>query len=195
MEGSHEQRTSEYASGRWSASALRSEDAVARVSRAAARRVAGATRCMAGQRHAWKANYVGAYGPRVPSVVGPVILICVGVIALLLATGHIDASSFSAWYGHWWPLLLIVAGLALLGEWALDMRRPTPVHRSGSFVGILFLVAFLGLCAAGWNHMRPFVGGWNGDNDFFNFWGQPEHDLDQQALHEPGSCECDDSDS
>ena len=133
------------------------------------------------QRHAWKANYVGAYGPRVPSVVGPVILICVGVIALLLVTGHLDASSFSMWYGRWWPLLLIVAGLALLGEWALDMRRPTPVHRSGSFVGILFLVAFLGLCAAGWNHMRPFIGGWNGDNDFFNFWGLPEHDSDQPA--------------
>lgn len=133
------------------------------------------------QRHAWKGSYVGAYGPRVPSAVGPVILICVGVIALLLVTGHIDASSFSSWYGHWWPLLLIVAGLALLGEWALDMRRPTPVHRSGSFVGILFLVAFLGLCAAGWNHMRPFVGGWSGDNDFFNFWGLPEHDLDQPA--------------
>jgi DUF4097 and DUF4098 domain-containing protein YvlB len=133
------------------------------------------------QRHAWKANYVGAYGPRVPSVVGPVILICVGVIALLLATGHIDANSFSSWYGSWWPLLLIVAGLALLGEWALDMRRPTPVHRSGSFVGILFLVAFLGLCAAGWNHMRPIFGNWHGDNDFFNFWGLPEHDLDQPA--------------
>ncbi|MGA2906549.1 MAG: DUF4097 family beta strand repeat-containing protein [Terracidiphilus sp.] len=133
------------------------------------------------QRHAWKANYVGAYGPRVPSVVGPVILICVGLIALLLVTGHIDASSFSSWYGHWWPLLLIVAGLALLGEWALDMRRPTPVHRSGSFVGILFLVAFLGLCAAGWNHMRPWMGGWNSNNDFFNFWGLPEHDLDQPA--------------
>jgi DUF4097 and DUF4098 domain-containing protein YvlB len=133
------------------------------------------------QRHAWKGNYVGAYGPRVPSVVGPVILICVGLIALLLVTGHIDASSFSEWYGHWWPLLLIVAGLALLGEWALDMRRSTPVHRSGSFVGILFLVAFLGLCAAGWNHMRPWMGGWNSDNDFFNFWGLPEHDSDQQA--------------
>ncbi len=137
------------------------------------------------QRHAWKANYVGAYGPRVPSVVGPVILICVGVIALLLVTGHIDANSFSAWYGSWWPLLLIVAGLALLAEWMLDMRRPTPVHRSGSFVGILFLVALLGLCAAGWNHMRPWMGGWNGNNDFFNFWGLPEHDLDQPEETNP----------
>ena len=137
------------------------------------------------QRHAWKANYVGAYGPRVPSVVGPVILICVGVIALLMVTGHIDAGSFWSWYGRWWPLLLIAAGLALLGEWALDMRRETPVHRSGSFVGILFLVAFLGLCAAGWHHMQPFVGGWNGDNDFFNFWGQPEHDSDQPVDSRP----------
>ncbi len=48
MEGSHEQRTSANASGRWSASALRSENAVARVSRTAAGRVARATRCMAG---------------------------------------------------------------------------------------------------------------------------------------------------
>src|SRR5579863_7727583 len=133
------------------------------------------------QRHTWKANYAGVYGPRVPSVVGPVLLICVGVIALLLATGHIDAGSFWGWYGRWWPLLLIAAGLALLAEWAVDMRRATPVRRSGSFVGILFLVAFLGLCAAGWHHMRPFIGGWNDNNDFFNFWGLPEHDKDLPA--------------
>jgi DUF4097 and DUF4098 domain-containing protein YvlB len=137
------------------------------------------------QRHVWKANYVGAYGPRVPSVVGPVILICVGVIALLMATGHIDAGSFWSWYGRWWPLLLIAAGLALLAEWALDMRRTTPVHRSGSFVGILFLVAFLGLCAAGWRHMQPFMGGWNSNGDFFNFFGLPEHDSDQPVDNRP----------
>jgi DUF4097 and DUF4098 domain-containing protein YvlB len=138
------------------------------------------------QRHTWKAQYVGAYGPRVPSVVGPVLLICVGVIALLLVTGHLNADSFSSWYGRWWPLLLIVAGLALLAEWTLDMRRPTPVRRSGSFVGILFLVAFLGLCAAGWSHMRPFMGNWNGgDGDLFNFFGLPEHDNDQAADSRP----------
>ena len=70
------------------------------------------------QRYAWKANTMGVYGPRVPSVVGPVILVCVGVIALLVVTGHVDAGAFWSWYGRWWPLLLIGAGLALLAEWA-----------------------------------------------------------------------------
>ncbi len=125
---------------------------------------------------------VGVYGPRVPSVVGPVILVCIGVIALLVVTGHVEAGAFWSWYGRWWPLLLIGAGLALLGEWALDMRRETPVRRSGGFMGILIFVAFLGLCAAGWNHMRPWVHNWNGNDDFFNGFGLPEHDSDQQVL-------------
>ncbi len=82
--------------------------------------------------------------------------------------------------------LLIVAGLALLGEWALDMRRETPVRRSGSFVGIL-----LSDCVSG------YLGDWMeslwarlrihgiGDNDFFNFFGLPEHDFDQPADTRP----------
>ena len=98
---------------------------------------------------------MGTYGPRVPSVVGPVILIGVGVIALLVVTGRIGEGDFWAWYAHWWPLLLIGAGLALLGEWALDLRRKTPVRRGGSFIGILILLAILGVGAAGWDHMGP----------------------------------------
>ncbi len=142
------------------------------------------------QSHAWKASYAGAYGPRVPSAVGPIILIGVGVIALLLVTGHINAGQFWNWYGHWWPLLLIGAGLALLGEWAMDLRRKTPVRRGGSFVGILILLALLGLAAAGWNHVRPFQQfSWFDDNEhglndnFFNFLGLPEQDFDQQLLN------------
>ena len=122
---------------------------------------------------------MGAYGPRVPSVVGPVILVCVGVVALLVITGHIDAGSFWSWYGHWWPLLLIGAGLALLGEWALDMRRATPVRRGGGFIGILIMLAIVGAIAAAHNH---FSGPWSdrfGDNGFFNVFGLPEHDNDQ----------------
>ena len=134
------------------------------------------------QRYAYKAGYGGAYGPRVPSIVGPVILILVGVVALLVLTGHIAAGEFWSWYGRWWPLLLILAGLGLLAEWALDLRRETPVRRSGSFVGIIIFLAVLGFGAAGWNHVGPFFNHWNGDNDdFFNMFGLPEHDNDQQT--------------
>jgi DUF4097 and DUF4098 domain-containing protein YvlB len=135
------------------------------------------------QRDAWKAQ--NGYGPRVPSLVGPVILIGVGIIALLIMTGHLSGSAFWSWYGRWWPLLLILAGLGMLGEWALDMRRKTPVRRGGSFVGIIILLAFLGFVAAGWNHAGPWFNQWNhGDNeDFFNMFGMPEHAFDQQVLN------------
>jgi DUF4097 and DUF4098 domain-containing protein YvlB len=143
------------------------------------------------QTYAMKASYAGAYGPRVPSVVGPVILIAVGIIALLVLTGRIAAANFWAWYGHWWPLLLIAAGLGLLAEWAIDLRRETPVRRSGSFVGILILLAIVGVCAAGWNHMRPWIVqrgdneyGFNFDDNFFNTFGLPEHDSDRPALNQ-----------
>ena len=49
------------------------------------------------QRYAYKSGYVGAYGPRVPSIVGPLILVAIGVIALLMMWGRIDASQFWHW--------------------------------------------------------------------------------------------------
>ena len=134
------------------------------------------------QRRAWGAGYASMYGPRVPSIVGPIILICIGVVALLVMTGHIAAVAFWTWYGRWWPLLLIGAGLAMLGEWALDMRRKIPVRRSGGFIGLLILLALLGFAAAGWHSGWGSWRGQFGDNDFFRLFGLPQHDLDQQAL-------------
>lgn len=136
------------------------------------------------QGHAWKAGYGGAYGPRVPSMVGPLLLIGVGIVALLVLSGHIAATSFWIWYAHWWPLLLIGAGLAMLGEWALDMRRQTPVRRKGNFVGLLILMAFLGMAASGWHHMSPWFWQWNQDNGgMFDNFGLPEHDNDAEAIN------------
>lgn len=135
------------------------------------------------QRHAWKADYTGVYGPRVPSIVGPVLLVAAGVVALLIYSGKIAAGEFWTWYGHWWPLLLIGAGLALLGEWALDLRRKTPVRRGGSFVGVLVLLSIVGLVAAwGSNFWDPMRAEWGEHDDFFNMFGRPQHDLDQQVL-------------
>lgn len=136
------------------------------------------------QKHAWKAGMTGDYVPRAPSVVGPLILLGVGIVAMLIYAGKIDASSFWAWYGRWWPLLLIGAGLAMLGEWFLDMRRKVPVRRGRGFVGILVLLAFMGLCAA-WAHQYwdPMRANWGDHDDFFNMFGRPQHDLDQQVLN------------
>ncbi len=135
------------------------------------------------QRHAWRGGFGGV--PQVPSIVGPIILIGIGIVGLLIYSGRIAPGTFWGWYGHWWPLLLIIAGLALLAEWALDMRRPTPVHRGGGFVGVLILLAILGFGAAGWSDIwGPMRANWGGhDDNFFNFFGLPERDQDQQLLN------------
>jgi DUF4097 and DUF4098 domain-containing protein YvlB len=138
------------------------------------------------QQHAWRANYERSYGPRVPSVVGPVILVAVGVIGVLIYSGRVSAESFWSWYGHWWPLLLIAAGLALLAEWALDLRRETPVRRGSGFVGILILLAILGFVASGMTSGRwgPMGTHWGDNSDnFFNMMGLPQRDLDQEVLN------------
>ncbi len=136
------------------------------------------------QRHQWKGAY--GYAPRVPSVVGPIILVGVGIVALLIVTGHINSSEFWTWYGRWWPLLLIGAGVAMLGEWALDAKRQTPIRRGGNFVGILILLAILGMFAS-WGHewWGPMRAQWgdHGGDDFFNMFGKPQHDQDQQVLN------------
>ena len=143
------------------------------------------------QRYAMKAHYAGAYGPRVPSLVGPLILIAVGVVWLLIYSGHLNAQRFFGWYGHWWPLLLIAAGLALLAEWFVDMKRETPVRRGGGFVGVLVLLSLLGVAAVAVNHMNgrmigPWNWGGNGNQDFgfFNMMGLPEHNVDQETITE-----------
>jgi len=141
---------------------------------------------MKAQRYAAKAGYYGGvYVPRSPSIVGPLILIGIGIVAFLIVTGHIAAEGFWTWYAHWWPLLLIGAGLALLAEWAIDATLKVPVRRGGSFVGILVLLAIIGLGAAGWdNWWGPFRANFGDQSDdFFNAFGRPERDFDQQVLN------------
>jgi DUF4097 and DUF4098 domain-containing protein YvlB len=77
------------------------------------------------------------------SVLGPMLLIAIGVIFLLIESGRVSHQGFWGWYGHWWPVLLVLAGLIVLAEWALDqylLRDPQriPYRRSiGGGVGLL----------------------------------------------------------
>jgi DUF4097 and DUF4098 domain-containing protein YvlB len=137
------------------------------------------------QRDAWKANRIGMYGPRVPSIVGPVVLVTIGAVWLLIQSGHISGEKFWAWYGHWWPILLIAAGIAMLGEWALDMRRSAPVRRR-SHIGLILLLVFIGLIASSHNHFAPWMHNWQfNDDDFSRMFSEPEHDYDMPALSAP----------
>ncbi len=80
------------------------------------------------------------------SVLGPILLIALGIVFLLIQTGRLDHSYFWGWYGHWWPLLLVVAGVVVLGEWALDqhlMNEPGRPPYRRSVGGLIFLMLFL----------------------------------------------------
>jgi DUF4097 and DUF4098 domain-containing protein YvlB len=142
------------------------------------------------QRDAWRAQRdvlrAQNRAMRVPSVAGPIILITVGIIALLLITGHLDSDRFWTWYGQWWPMLLIGLGVIALAEWAIDLRREhPPARRFGGFAGLIVLLIIVGAFASGahrfWGPLRAQFG--DDDDNFFNGLGEPQHDLDQPVLN------------
>ena len=67
------------------------------------------------QRDAARAQRYYMRSLRRRSMLGPVVLIVFGVIALLVETGKLNAFHLWDWYIHWWPLLLIGLGLLSLG--------------------------------------------------------------------------------
>ncbi|HEY1810468.1 MAG TPA: DUF4097 family beta strand repeat-containing protein [Acidobacteriaceae bacterium] len=88
------------------------------------------------------------------SIVGPLVLLALGVVFLLEQTGRLSWPYSFEWYARWWPAVLIVAGLILLLEWLFDQQhaeetgRPhTPHALSGGAVFLLILLAFVGLSA------------------------------------------------
>ena len=85
------------------------------------------------------------------SVVGPILLLVLGVLLLLGQTGHLDWGRVLSWYSRWWPAILIGTGGLLLLEWFVDQQRqrfttfePRVV---GPGVGLLLLL----LATVGWS--------------------------------------------
>ncbi len=83
------------------------------------------------------------------SVAGPLIVIALGLAFLLDQTGTISGRALWRWYGHWWPIVLVVVGCVLLLEWALDRFFSTgaPARRihSGGVVLLVILLALAGI--------------------------------------------------
>jgi DUF4097 and DUF4098 domain-containing protein YvlB len=124
------------------------------------------------------------------SVLGPILLISVGVLFLLIESGRLDHQRFWEWYGHWWPLLLVVAGVVLLAEWTFDqvhLRNPQrpPYRRSigGGVFMLILILGIVGLVASNINgipsgHSRLFPG-WHVSPDTFDEFFGDKHESDQ----------------
>ncbi len=85
-------------------------------------------------------------GVRGGSMLGPLLLIGVGVVFLLLRIGQLSYASVASWYERWWPLVLLAGGVILLAEWAFDQTRPEDhpyYRRSRVGGGVIFLMLLL----------------------------------------------------
>jgi DUF4097 and DUF4098 domain-containing protein YvlB len=122
------------------------------------------------------------------SILGPLVLISVGVIFLLIQTGHIQAYHFWEWYGRFWPLLLVGAGIVMLLEWAYDQYAQSdstqPRYRrriGGGVFTLLLLLALTGLIFSGaraGGHSRLFDGLNLNQDNIDEFLGD-KHESDQ----------------
>jgi drug/metabolite transporter (DMT)-like permease len=95
------------------------------------------------------------------SILGPLLMIALGVLFLLVQSGRIDDQRFWERFGHWWPLLLLLAGVILLAEWAYDqfrLRNPDqPRYRRSVGAGAVLLLIVLivtGILASTGFHFR-----------------------------------------
>jgi hypothetical protein len=98
-------------------------------------------------------------GMRRTSILGPLLLVTVGVLFLLQQIGHLDAHHLWQSYGRFWPILFVGAGVVLLLEWAYDQYAqsdPTqPRYRrrvGGGVFMLLILLGIVGLIASDTNN-------------------------------------------
>ena len=126
------------------------------------------------------------------SILGPLVIVAIGVLALLIRSGRLPFTTFAIWYGHWWPILLIAAGVIMIIEWSFDQvgsKTGTPGVRRGVGGGVIFLLLVLALTGA-------LFSGVHDGNEFFihgisvnpdnvqEFFGE-KHELAPQIVDQP----------
>lgn len=105
------------------------------------------------QRDAYRAQYRGM---RRGSIVGPILVIGIGILFLLVQVHKLAADRLWNWFGNYWPLLLIGVGTVVLIEWAADqfLHRDDPEPRfrrsiGGGVVALIIVMVVLGVVFEG----------------------------------------------
>jgi DUF4097 and DUF4098 domain-containing protein YvlB len=122
------------------------------------------------------------------SILGPLVLITVGIVFLLVQTGHLQGYRLWEWYSRFWPFLLVGAGVVMLLEWAYDQYAQSdttqPRYRrrvGGGVFAVLVILAFTGLVLSGvreGGHSKLFNGLNLNQDNLDEFLGD-KHESDQ----------------
>ncbi len=110
------------------------------------------------------------------SLLGPLLLICIGVVALLANMHVLDMSSFWSFYHTYWPLLLISLGLLLAAEAIFVHSHQQSLRIGCGTVLLILILAGLGIATAlsytqSWASIRSQLRALN-DAQMWQFFGQ-----------------------
>lgn len=126
------------------------------------------------QREQWRAQ---SRMYRRTSIVGPLLLVALGVLFLLGRAGRVPAFEVASWYAHWWPAVLIFLGVVMVAEWLITRAlRPSdaPPVRYGLGAGagiLLFFLIISGIALTAVVDHRRGIGHLFNDEDWNHFLG------------------------
>ncbi|MEO6909588.1 MAG: DUF4097 family beta strand repeat-containing protein [Edaphobacter sp.] len=130
-----------------------------------------------------------AHAMRRGSIVGPILIIALGIVFLLVQTGRLDGHRVWDWYGHWWPVLLIGAGVVMFLEWLFDQYMQSdsdhPVYRrrmGGGVFSLLLLLVILGVLFNGFRGSDSTFFGRHFNQDNLDQFLGDKHESDQTLL-------------
>jgi DUF4097 and DUF4098 domain-containing protein YvlB len=123
------------------------------------------------------------------SILGPLLLITIGILFLLVQTGRLEAHRLWDWYGRFWPILLVGAGVIMLLEWAYDQYMQSdstqPLYRRRLGGGVFSLLLILGITGIVFSSVRNgnghsyFINGLNLNQDNLDEFLGDKHESDQ----------------
>ncbi len=120
------------------------------------------------------------------SIVGPLLVVAVGLLFLLVQLGRLSATRVWEWYGRWWPLFLVGVGVLLLAEWGLDQLGTATAQRRSLGSGVVILLVLLALTGITVNADRRsgsgfFIQGLHLDPDNLNEFMGDKHESDDSS--------------